>query len=68
MLLILNLTQSAFIRVDGIKTMEYNQKMNELLTIFEKDDLSHWNKTDKIIIVPENLNDYVEKIYGEIYI
>lgn len=66
--LILNTTQSTFIRVNGIKTMEYIQKMNELLIPFEKNTLSHWGKTDKIIIVPENLNNYVEKTYGELYI
>ena len=65
--IILNLTQSTFICVDGINTTQYIKKMNDLLTPFEKNTLSHWSKPDKMIIVPEKLNDYVEKIYGQIY-
>ena len=52
--IILNLTQSTFICVDGINTTQYIKKMNDLLTPFEKNTLSHWSKTDKMIIVPEN--------------
>jgi len=67
-LFLLNITCGSFIRVDGIKTPEYNKKLNELLKPFEKEKISHWNKRDKIVIVPENLNNYVEKRYGEIYV
>ena len=66
--LVLNVTQGNFIRVDGINTLEYNKKVRELLTPFEKHELSHWSKQDKMVIVPEHLNTYVEKNYGEIYI
>ena len=66
--LVLNVTQGNFIRVDGINTLEYNKKVRELLTPFEKNELSHWSKQDKMVIVPEHLNTYVEKNYGEIYI
>jgi hypothetical protein len=62
------MTQGSFIRVDGINTPEYNKKVRELLTPFEKNELSHWGKEDKMVIVPEHLNTYVEKNYGEIYI
>jgi hypothetical protein len=67
-LIVLNMTQGTFIRVDGIKTPEYNKKIKELLTPFEKNELSHWSKEDKMVIVPEHLNTHVEKNYGEIYI
>ena len=66
-ILILNMTQGSFIRVDGIKTPEYNKKVGDLLTPFEKNELSHWYKEDKMVIVPDHLNTYVEKNYGEIY-
>ena len=66
-LIVLNMTQGTFIRVDGIKTPEYNKKIKELLTPFEKNELSHWSKEDKIVIVPEHLTTHVEKNYGEIY-
>ena len=66
-ILILNMTQGSFIRVDGIKTPEYNKKVGDLLTPFEKNELSHWSKEDKMVIVPDHLNTYVEKNYGEIY-
>ena len=66
-LIVLNMTQGTFIRVDGIKTPEYNKKIKELLTPFEKNELSHWSKEDKMVIVPDHLNTYVEKNYGEIY-
>jgi hypothetical protein len=66
--LILNINCGSFIRVDGIKTPEYNRKLNELLIPFGENTLSHWSKTDKIIIVPDHLNCYVEKTYGEIYV
>ena len=66
-ILILNMTQGSFIRVDGIKTPEYNKKVGDLLTPFEKNELSHWSTEDKMVIVPDHLNTYVEKNYGEIY-
>ena len=66
--LILNVTQGSFVRVDGIKTPEYNKKIKDLLTPVENEQLSHWGKEDKMVIVPEHLNNYVEKTYGEIYI
>jgi len=65
--LLLNMSQGTFIRVDGIETPEYNKKVKELITPFGKDTLSHWSKEDKMVIVPEHLNTYVEKNYGEIY-
>ena len=65
--LVLNVTQGNFIRVDGINTLEYNKKVRELLTPFEKNELSHWSKEDKMVIVPEHLTTHVEKNYGEIY-
>lgn len=67
-LIVLNMSQGSFIRVDGIKTPEYNKKIKELLTPFEKNPLSHWDKNDKMVIVPEHLNNYVEHNYGELYI
>lgn len=66
--LILNLTEGSFIRVDGILTQEYNQKMKELITPDVESGLSHWSRQDKIVIVPTHLNAYVEKNYGEIYV
>ena len=51
-LIVLNMSQGSFIRVDGIKTPEYNKKIRELLTPFEKNQLSHWDKNDKMVIVP----------------
>lgn len=66
--LLLNMSQGTFIRVDGIKTPEYNKKIKELITPFGKDTLSHWDKEDKMVIVPEHLNNYVEKNYGELYV
>ena len=66
-LLVLNMSQGTFIRVDGIKTPEYNKKVKELITPFGKDTLSHWDKEDKMVIVPEHLNTYVEKNYGSKY-
>ncbi len=66
MQLVLNLTRSSFIVI--INSAEYNKKMNELLTPFGRNTLSHWDKTDKIVIVPEKLNEYVIKTYNEIYI
>ena len=66
-IIVLNMTQGKFIRVDGIKTPEYNKKIKELLTPFEKNELSHWSKEDKMVIVPEHLTTHVEKNYGEIY-
>ncbi len=44
------------------------KKIKELLTPFGKDTLSHWDKEDKMVIVPEHLNNYVEKNYGEVYV
>ena len=67
-LIVLNMSQGSFIRVDGIKTPEYNKKIKELLTPFEKNPLSHWDKNDKMVIVPEHMNNYVEQNYGELYI
>jgi hypothetical protein len=32
--LLLNMSQGTFIRVDGIKTPEYNKKVKELITPF----------------------------------
>ena len=36
----------------------------EPLTKYDKSE-SHWRKTDKIVIVPKQLNDYVKRISAE---
>ena len=68
--LVLNIDQGNFIRVDSIGSSECNRKLQNLLTPEENDDLdddvSHWSRTDKIVQVPAHLNEHVIKNYGEI--
>ena len=65
-ILILNMTQGSFIRVDGIKTPEYNKKVGDLLTPFEKNELSHWSKEDKMVINFALIMSYLRKTFGSI--
>jgi len=67
MRIILNMTQGTFILVHGIKTSEYKYKVGELLTPAEHNSESHWDKRDKIVLVPKHLHNYVEKNYGQLY-
>jgi hypothetical protein len=67
--LVLNIDQGNFIRVDSIGSFEYYRKLRNLLTPEENDDfddVSHWSRTDKIVQVPAHLNAHVIKNYGEI--
>jgi len=46
----------------------HNKILKELLTpLTPEEKISHWAKTDRIIMVPKHLHDHVNKHYGELY-
>lgn len=67
---IVNLTTQSFIRyaMENETDKGYNKKLLELLTPPDKERYSHWFRGDKIVFCPQNLYNYVEKNYSEIYL
>lgn len=63
MKIILNMTEGTFLVYDE----EYDIQI--LAPLFEKQNCgtSRWCKTDKIIFVPEHLNEYITKKYDRVY-
>ena len=68
-ILILNLTCNTFFRYNKASEEDvgYNKILADLLQPDSKEKVSHWKKTDKIILVPKHLYHYVNKTYGELY-
>ena len=67
--IILNLTtREYFISNDEEHQNIYLKKLLELLTPPDKERYSHWFRGDKIVFCPQNLYNYVEKNYSEIYL
>lgn len=71
--MILNLTRQSFFRCANLPK-QYNNILLELTTKYdqsisaEENGLSHWDKTDHIVFVPQHLMTHVDKYYGELYI
>lgn len=63
--IILNLNQGNFFRYNG-SDVEYKTKMLILITPPKGYKNGHWDRKDKIIIVPKHLYNYVAIQYGEI--
>jgi len=70
--LILNLTTHEYFVARNKEF--YINRMRELttpptkpLTKYDRSE-SHWRKTDKIVIVPKQLNDYVKRISAELFL
>lgn len=68
-IMILNLTQSTFFRYykESNDDKGYNRTLRDLTTPHKPGALSHWDKHDKIVFVPEHLYGYVNKTYGELF-
>ena len=47
----------------------YNKLLLELLTPpGDNTKFSHWKRTDKIVFCPNNLHNYIEKNFNELYL
>lgn len=75
LIFILNLTQGSFFRYQQASEDDtnYNKILLQLLrpakTPILKGDkgLSHWDRSDKIIFVPQHLYEHVNKFYNELH-
>ena len=65
MAIILNITEGTFFVYDGEA-----QAQKLLAPLFEKQKsgASRWRQSDKIVFVPEHLNQYVMKKYERVYV
>jgi hypothetical protein len=69
-LFILNLTRDTFFRYNKVSPEDdgHNKILQELLTPpTPKEKISHWARTDRVIMVPKHLHDHVNKYYRELY-
>ena len=72
---LVNVTEKSFFRYSKKnKTDEgYNKLLLELLTppinvkTGKKTTISHWNRTDQIVIAPYRFHYYLERTYNELY-
>jgi hypothetical protein len=73
---IANLTKKQFIICKFAAAKKMNKQILELLKPLSEDDAllpqdicqSLWNRTDKIVFVPQHLENYVKKEYIQIFI
>jgi hypothetical protein len=68
---IVNLNVSSFFRYNKKNDTDigYNKILLELTTPpNEKTDISHWLRSDKIVLAPKHLHNYLERTYNEIYL
>ena len=77
---IVNITEKSFFKYiqNDTNDIKYKKKLLELLTppkiyssmfdTFIRSEYSHWNRSDHIVIAPENLHEYLEKTYNELHI
>ena len=68
-LLILNMTEENYISYEKqfYDDKGYMNLVKELLKTEERDMVSRWNKKDKIVFVPNHLEEYVKKTYGKVF-
>lgn len=62
--MVLNLTEHSYILCD---TTKYHKVMTDLIKPNDS-NWSHWIRTDKIIVVPNHLHDYVTHHYAKLFI
>lgn len=68
---IVNNTEHSFFRYEKKHDNDfgYNKLLLELLTPPDKKSpISHWAKTDNIVIVKQHFKMYLERIYNELYL
>jgi hypothetical protein len=68
---IVNITEYSFFRYEKKDENDfgYNKLLLELLTPPDKKSpISHWAKTDKIVIAKQYFKIYLERIYNELYL
>lgn len=66
-ILVLNLTRLSFFCYTK-NDKGYNKIVRDLLVPLTAHDISTWKRSDKIIIVPSQLNDFVYKNYKELLV
>ena len=68
---IVNLTEYSFFRYEKKDENDfgYNKLLLELLTPPDKESpISHWAKTETIVIAKQHFKIYLERIYNELYL
>jgi len=68
-LLILNMTEENYISYEKqfYDDKGYMNLVKGLMKTEERDMVSRWNKKDKIVFVPNHLEEYVKKTYGKVF-
>ncbi len=71
LIFIVNVSQQSFFRYykkNEIDT-KYTKILSELLSPPDKKTkYSHWSKEDKIVFCPTHLQEYINRIYNELYL
>ena len=65
---IANVTRSTFFRYEKENESDtgYKKLLLDLLTP-QKDNISHWDRKDKIVLAPKKTFKYLERYYNELY-